>query len=123
MFITHDPTQSLSSALYLLYGKIKIGEVFFCKIDQSQRLLRAVLTSNLHHGRQDLSNLEATKSADHQSEQSAKVQGNSSLQVRGNMTLITEVKENLTQQFRMQTLLAKQNRKMIDSTVRESPKS
>ena len=48
------------------------GEDFYCKVYQCPRLLRVVPTPNLQHGRQDPSKLEATKSADHSSEQSAK---------------------------------------------------
>ena len=51
---------------------MKTGEDLYCKEYQSPRLPRVVLTSNLQHGRQDPSNLEATKSADHPSERSAK---------------------------------------------------
>ena len=51
---------------------MKTGEDFCCKVFQSARLPRVVLTPNLHHGRQDLSNPEARTSADHQSERSAK---------------------------------------------------
>ena len=41
------------------------------KVHQSPRLQRkAVLKPNLHHGRQDRSNLEARTSADHQSKES-----------------------------------------------------
>ena len=41
------------------------------KVYQSLRLPRkAVLTPNLHHGRQDLCNLETRASADHQSKES-----------------------------------------------------
>ena len=46
---------------------MKTGEELYCKVYQSPRLPRAVLTPNLHHGRQDLSNPEARTFADHQS--------------------------------------------------------
>ena len=51
---------------------MKTGKDLFCKVSQSPRLPRVVVTPNLQHGRQDPSNLEARTSADHQSEQSAK---------------------------------------------------
>ena len=51
---------------------MKTGEDLYYKENQSPRLARVVLTPNLHHGRQDLSNPEAKTSADHQSEQSVK---------------------------------------------------
>ena len=50
---------------------MKTGEELAQQMYQSPRLLRkAALTPNLHHGRQDLSNPEATVSADHQSKRS-----------------------------------------------------
>ena len=50
---------------------MKSGEELYNKVYRSPRVLRkAVLTPNLHHGRQDLSNLEARTSTDHQSKQS-----------------------------------------------------
>ena len=51
---------------------MKTGEDSCCKVRQSPRLSRVVLSPNLQHGRQDLKNLEARKSTDHQSEQSVK---------------------------------------------------
>ena len=49
----------------------KSGEELRNKVDQSPRLPRkAVLKPNLHHGRQDRSNLEARTSVDHQSKES-----------------------------------------------------
>ena len=51
---------------------MKTEEDLYCKMYQSPRLPRVVLTPNLHHGRQDLPNPEARTSADHQSEESAK---------------------------------------------------
>ena len=48
---------------------MKSGEELYNKVHQSPRSPRVVLTPNLHHGRQDLSNLEARTSTDHQSEQ------------------------------------------------------
>ena len=51
---------------------MKTGEELYCKVHQSPMLPRAALTPNLHHGRQDLSNLEGRTSADRQSERSAK---------------------------------------------------
>ena len=51
---------------------MKTGEDLYCKVHQSPRSPRVELAPNLQHGRQDPSNLEASKSADHQSEQSAK---------------------------------------------------
>ena len=50
---------------------MKTGDYLYCKVDQSPRLPRAVLTPNLHHGRQDLFNPETRTSSDHQSERSA----------------------------------------------------
>ena len=50
---------------------MKSGEELYNKVYQSPRLPRkAVLTPNLHHGRRDLSNLEARTSADHQRKES-----------------------------------------------------
>ena len=51
---------------------IKIGEDVHCKLHQSTRLPRVVLTPNLQHGRQDPPDPEARKSTDHHSEQSLK---------------------------------------------------
>ena len=51
---------------------MKDGEELYCKVYQSPRLPRAVLTWNLRHGRQDLLNPEARTSSDHQSERCAK---------------------------------------------------
>ena len=42
------------------------GEEPYCKVYQSPRLPRAVLTPNLHHGRQDPPSPDARKSTDHQ---------------------------------------------------------
>ena len=70
-----DRTQSLFSTQYLRYEKVvnlKTGEDFCFKVHQSPRLPRVVLTPNLQHGRQDTSNPQARKSADHQSEESVK---------------------------------------------------
>ena len=50
---------------------MKTGKDLHCKVHQSPRP-RVVLTPNLHHGRQDLSDPEARTSADHHSEQSVK---------------------------------------------------
>ena len=50
---------------------MKSGEELRNKVYQSPRLPRkAVLKPNLHHGRQDRSNLEARTSVDHQSKES-----------------------------------------------------
>ena len=50
---------------------MKSGEELYNKVCQSPTLPRkGVLTPNLHHGRQDLSNLEARSSADHQRQRS-----------------------------------------------------
>ena len=50
---------------------MKSGEELYNKVYQSPRLPRkAVLKPNLHHGRQDLPNLEASTSVDHQSKES-----------------------------------------------------
>ena len=49
---------------------MKTGEEPYCKVYQSPRLPRAVLTPNLHHGRQDPPSPDARKSTDHQREQS-----------------------------------------------------
>ena len=74
--IKHDPTQSLFSTLLAIRIEkvvyMKTGEDLYCKVFQSPRLPRVVLTPNLHHGRQDLSDPDSRTSADHQSEQSAK---------------------------------------------------
>ena len=51
---------------------MKIGKEFYCKEYLSPRLPRAVLSPNLRHERQDLSNPETRTSADHQRERSAK---------------------------------------------------
>ena len=58
--------------MYAKVENMKTGEDSHCKVHQSPRLPRVVLTPNLQHGRQDPFNPEARKSADHQSEQSAK---------------------------------------------------
>ena len=50
---------------------MKTGEDYTAKYTKSPRLPRAVLTPNLHHGRQDLVP-EARTSSDYQSERSAK---------------------------------------------------
>ena len=49
---------------------MKIGEDLYCKVHESPRLPRVVLTPNLQHGRQELPNTEARKSSNHQSEHS-----------------------------------------------------
>ena len=50
---------------------MKSREELYNNVNQSPRLPRkAVLKPNLHHGRQDLSNLEARTSVDHQSRES-----------------------------------------------------
>ena len=49
---------------------MKTGEGLYCKVHQSPRLPRVVLTPNLQHGRPDPPNPEVRKSTDHQSEQS-----------------------------------------------------
>ena len=51
---------------------MKTGEDLYCKVHQSPRLPRVVLTPNLRCGRQDLSNPEARTSSDHKSERSGK---------------------------------------------------
>ena len=51
---------------------MKTGEDLYCKVHQSPRFARVVLTPNSQYGRQDLSNPEARTSADHQSERRAK---------------------------------------------------
>ena len=51
---------------------MKTGEVLHCRVFQSPRLPRVILTPNLQHGRQDPSNPEARTSANHQSKRSAK---------------------------------------------------
>ena len=51
---------------------MKTGEDLYCKVHQSPRLPRVVLTPNLQYGRQDPPNPEARKSADHHREQSVK---------------------------------------------------
>ena len=69
---------------------MKTGEDLYCKVFQSPRLPRVVLTPNLQHGRQDLSSPEARKTADHQSLNGSE-----------------------------RRLSSKRNRKTTDSTVRE----
>ena len=60
------PAICLEKVVYM-----KSGEELCSNVCQSPRLSRkAVLTPNLHHGRQDLSNLEGRISADHQSKES-----------------------------------------------------
>ena len=49
---------------------MKTGEELYCKVFQSPRLPRVVLTPNSQYGRQDPPNPEARKSTDHHSEQS-----------------------------------------------------
>ena len=100
---------------------MKTGDVFFCKVFQSSRLLRDVLRPNLHHGRQDLSIPEARTSADHQSERSAKYEETRRSHLehirgkhleenhRAKYTFITEFKVYLTQQFRKKTLIAQKS--------------
>ena len=51
---------------------MKTGEDLYCKVHQSLRLPRVVLTPNMQYGRRDPPNPEARKSTDHQSEQSVK---------------------------------------------------
>ena len=51
---------------------METGEDFYCKVHQSPRSPRVVLTPNSKYGRQDPPNPDARKSADHQSEQSVK---------------------------------------------------
>ena len=70
--------------------------------NQSPRLPRAVLTPNLHHGRQDLPNREAKASADHPSERRAKYEETrrSRCEETRPVMLITEFKEYLTRQSR-----------------------
>ena len=68
--IEHDPTQSLFSIPYfaICIEKVvfmKTGEELHRKVCQSPRSPRVVLTPNLQHGRQDLSDPEARTSADH----------------------------------------------------------
>ena len=93
---------------------MKTGEDLYCKVHQSPRLPRVVLTPNLQHGRQDPSKLEARKSADNQSEQSAKYEETRRSHLETHVasiskkitelntrkfvavTMITEFKENLT---------------------------
>ena len=75
-FIRHDPTQSSLTTLLLAtciekVVYMKSGEELHNKVYQSPRSLRnTVLKPNLHHGRLDLSNLEARTSVDHQSKES-----------------------------------------------------
>ena len=75
-FIRHDPTQSSLTTLLLAtciekVENMKSGEELHNKVYQSPRSLRnTVLKPNLHHGRLDLSNLEARTSVDHQSKES-----------------------------------------------------
>ena len=90
---------------------MKTGEEFFCKVFQSPRLPRAVLTPNLDHGRQDLSDPEARTSADHQSERSASYEEN----CRGDVDCRVQGKPNSTVQKE------DSNRKQTDSTVRDAP--
>ena len=75
-FIRHDPTQSSLTTLLLAtciekVVYMKSGEELHNKVYQSPRSLRnTVLKPNLHHGRLDLSNLEARTSVDHQTKES-----------------------------------------------------
>ena len=59
------------------------GEDSNCRVHQSPRLPRVVLTPNLHHGRQDLSNPEARTSGRPSKRTKREVRGNSSLAFRG----------------------------------------
>ena len=71
-------TRSHTVVLYNTLLAIRIEKVLYmntgeephCKVYQSPRLPRAVLTPNLHHGRQDPPSPDARKSTDHQREQS-----------------------------------------------------
>ena len=70
-----DHMQSLfSSTLHAICIEkvvcMKTGEELCCKVYQSPRLPRAVLTPNLHHGRPIPPGPDARKSTDHQREQS-----------------------------------------------------
>ena len=57
---------------------MKTREELYSKVYQSPRLQRrTVLTPNLNHGRQDLSNPKARTSADHQSKTKRVVRGDS----------------------------------------------
>ena len=66
---------------------MKTGEDLYYKVFQSPRLPRVALTPKLHHERQDLSDLVARTSADHQNERSAKYEehrrGNVDYRIQG----------------------------------------
>ena len=72
------------------------GEELHNKVCQSPRLPRkAVLKLNLHHGRQDLHNLEARASVDHQSKEKGRERENPWRRVLGEPEAATSTSEYL----------------------------
>ena len=69
-----DTIQRMNPMQHFTFDIHRIHEVRRIIVQQSVSIskLTAALTPNLHHGRQDLSNLEARTSADHQSKGSEK---------------------------------------------------
>ena len=123
------------------YG-MKTGEDWNCNVHQFPRLPRVVLTPKLQRGRQDLSNLEARKSTNHQSEQSVKYreicrshfedtrrkhpEENQQRLSTGKLvavTLITEFQVHLTQLSRKEDSNRKETVRKTDSTARESSRT
>ena len=107
---------------------MKTGEELYCKVHQSPRLPRVVLTPSSRHGRQDQPNPDARKSLDHQANSvcTGKPVAHFSRTHVVNITervsdvctwkpvavtLITEVQVYLTQPFRKWTQIAKKQSK------------
>ena len=63
--VNTQPAICIEQVVYM-----KTGEYSYCKVHQSSRLPRVVLTPNLQYGRQDPPDPEARKSTDNQNEQS-----------------------------------------------------
>ena len=105
--------------------QMKTGEEFYCKIYQSPRLPRFVLTPNSRHKRQDPHNPYARTSTDHQSEQRLYREtcrslledtrrehpGESHRCLYREVMLTTQFQENLTQPFRKWTQIAEKQSK------------
>ena len=83
---------------------MKTGEDFYCKVHQSPKLPRVVLTPNLQYGRQDPLNPEARKST---VTSILKKITERSTRILVAVTLITEFKVYPTQQFRKKTRIAR----------------
>ena len=69
---TRSHAIALFNALPAIIEKViymKTGEELYCKVFQSPRLSRVVLTPNSQHGRQDPPNPDERKSTDHECEQ------------------------------------------------------